>query len=344
MKCVFFSNHGGIDVLEYGDRPDPKPGPGQVIVQLHSAALNHLDLWVREGWQGLKLPLPHIPGADGAGEIEILGEGVSGWQAGDRVVINANLGCGKCQFCLSGQENRCVDWHLLGETIQGTYAEFVCVPARNLFKLPDDFDYTSAAAAGLVYHTAWHSLITRGQLHAGETVLIVGASGGVNTASIAIAKFSGAKVIVVGSSKEKLALAESLGADVLIDRSRETDWSKSVYQANGLKGVDLVVDNIGTTFPLSMKAARKGARILTVGNTGGAKFEIDNRYIFSKHLSIIGSTMGTIQDFHEVMSLVCSGKIKVALDTTFPLFEARRAQERLQNGAQLGKITLAISS
>ncbi len=344
MKCVFFSNHGGIDVLEYGDRPDPKPGPGQVIVRLHSAALNHLDLWVREGWQGLKLPLPHIPGADGAGEIEILGEGVSGWQAGDRVVINANLGCGKCQFCLSGQENRCVDWHLLGETIQGTYAEFVCVPARNLFKLPDDFDYTSAAAAGLVYHTAWHSLITRGQLHAGETVLIVGASGGVNTASIAIAKFSGAKVIVVGSSKEKLALAESLGADVLIDRSRETDWSKSVYQANGLKGVDLVVDNIGTTFPLSMKAARKGARILTVGNTGGAKFEIDNRYIFSKHLSIIGSTMGTIQDFHEVMSLVCSGKIKVALDTTFPLFEARRAQERLQNGAQLGKITLAISS
>jgi NADPH:quinone reductase-like Zn-dependent oxidoreductase len=343
MKCVIFQNHGGVDVLEYGDRPDPKPGPDQVNVRLHSAALNHLDLWVREGWPGLKLPLPHIPGADGAGEIETLGEGVSGWQVGDRVVINANLGCGKCHFCLAGQDNRCVDWHLLGETIQGTYAEFVCVPARNLFKLPDDFDYTSAAAAGLVYHSAWHSLITRGHLHAGETVLIVGASGGVNTACIAIAKYSGAKVIVVGSSKEKLALAESLGADELIDRSRETDWSKSVYQVSGRKGVDLVVDNIGTTFPLSMKAARKGARILTVGNTGGAKFEIDNRYVFSKHLSIIGSTMGTIQDFHEVMSLVCSGKINVALDTTFPLFEARRAQERLQNGEQLGKITLTIS-
>lgn len=343
MKCVYFPNHGGVDVLQYGDRPDPKPGPGQVIVRLHSAALNHLDLWVREGWQGLKLPLPHIPGADGAGEIETLGEGVSGWQAGDRVVINANLGCGKCPFCLAGQENRCADWHLLGETVQGTYAEFVCVPARNLFKLPDDFDYTSAAAAGLVYHTAWHSLITRGQLRVGETVLIVGASGGVNTACIAIAKYSGAKVIVVGSSKEKLTVAESLGADELIDRSQETDWSKSVYQANGRKGVDLVVDNIGTTFPLSMKAARKGARILTVGNTGGAKFEIDNRYVFSKHLSIIGSTMGTIQDFHEVMSLVCSGKINLALDTTFPLLEARRAQERLQNGKQLGKITLAIS-
>ncbi len=343
MKCVFYQNHGGIDVLEYGDRPDPKPGHDQVVVRLHSASLNHLDIWVREGWPGLKLPLPHIPGADGAGEIESLGEGVSGWQVGDRVVINANLGCGKCQFCLTGQDNRCMDWHLLGETTQGTYAEFVSVPARNLFRLPDDFDYISAAAAGLVYHTAWHSLISRGQLHSGETVLIVGASGGVNTACIAIAKYSGAKVFVVGSSKEKLALAESLGADVVIDRSQGEDWSKSVYQAAGRRGVDLVVDNVGITFPLSMKAARKGARILTVGNTGGAKFEIDNRYIFSKHLSIIGSTMGTIQDFHEVMSLVCNKKIKVALDTTFPLFEARRAQERLQNGEQLGKITLAIS-
>jgi len=343
MKSVFFKTHGDIAVLEYGDQPEPGPGFGQVLVRLHTAALNHLDLWGREGWPGLKLPLPHIPGADGAGEIESLGEGVSGWQVGDRVVINANLGCGNCPFCLAGQDNRCVDWHLLGETIQGTYAEFVSVPARNLFKLPNEFAFTSAAAAGLVYHTAWHSLITRGQLHAGETILIVGASGGVNTACIAIAKFSGAKVIVIGSSKEKLALAESLGADVLIDRSQEADWSKSVYQSTRRKGVDLVVDNVGTTFPLSMKAARKGSRILTVGTTGGARFEIDNRYIYSKHLSIIGSTMGTIQDFHKVMSLVCNRKIKVALDTTFPLFEARRAQERLQNGGKLGKITPAIS-
>jgi NADPH:quinone reductase-like Zn-dependent oxidoreductase len=344
MKCVFFRNHGGIEVLEYGDRPEPSPGQGQVTVRLHSAALNHLDLWVREGWPGLKLPLPHIPGADGAGEIASLGEGVLDWQVGERVVVNANLGCGKCPFCLSGHDNRCVDWHLLGETIQGTYAEFVSVPSRNLFKLPDNFDYTSAAAAGLVYHTAWHSLITRGQLRAGETVLIVGASGGVNTACIVIAKFSGARVIVVGSSKEKLALAESLGADVLIDRSQKEDWSKSVYQITGHKGVDLVVDNVGTTLPLSMKAATKGARILTVGTTGGARFEIDNRYIFSKHLSIIGSTMGTIQDFHDVMSLICNGKIKVALDSTFPLSEVRRAQERLQNGEQSGKIALVINT
>lgn len=344
MKCIFFSNHGGIDVLEYGDRPEPSPGDGQVMIRLHSAAVNRLDLWVREGWPGMKLPLPHVPGADGAGEIVSLGEGVTDWQVGDRVVINANLGCGRCYPCLAGQDNRCVDWHLLGENIQGTYAEFVSVPARNLFKLPDGFDFTSAAAAGLVCHTAWHSLITRGQLHAGETVLIVGASGGVNTACIAVAKFAGAKVIVIGSSKKKLLLAESLGADVLIDRSQEEDWPKSVLRAAGQTGVDMVVDNVGTTFPLSMKAARKGARILTVGNTGGAKFEIDNRYIFSKHLSIIGSTMGTLRDFHEVMSLVCTGKIRMVLDSTFPLSDARRAQERLQNGEQLGKIALVIKT
>jgi NADPH:quinone reductase-like Zn-dependent oxidoreductase len=136
MKSVFFKKHGGIDALEYGDRPEPSPGYGQVIVRLHSAALNHLDLWVREGWPGLKLPLPHIPGADGAGEIAQLGEGVTGWQVGDRVVINANLGCGKCEFCLAGQDNCCSDWHLLGETKQGTYAEYVSIPCRNLFKLP----------------------------------------------------------------------------------------------------------------------------------------------------------------------------------------------------------------
>jgi NADPH:quinone reductase-like Zn-dependent oxidoreductase len=344
MKSVFFSKHGGIDVLEYGDHPEPSPGKGQVSIRLHSASLNHLDLLVREGWPGLKLPLPHIPGADGAGVIVRLGEGVSDWQVGDRVVINANLGCGKCHFCLAGQDNRCVDWQLLGETRQGTYAEYVSVPARNLFKLPNGFEFTPAAAAGLVFHTAWHSLITRGQLHAGETVLIVGASGGVNTACISIAKYAGAKVIVVGSNKQKLTLAESLGADVFINRSQEEDWSRSVFLATERKGVDLVVDNVGTTFPLSMKAARKGARILTVGNAGGAKFEIDNRYIFSKHLSIIGSTMGTIQDFNNVMTLICAGNIKVALDTTFPLSEARRAQERLQNGEQLGKIVLLINS
>ena len=342
MKAFFFNQHGPMDVLTYGDLPDPQPQPGQVMVRLRAAALNRLDIWVRDGWPGLKLMLPHVPGADGAGEVAALGEGVTGWQVGERVVINANIGCGVCEQCLAGQDNLCQDWHLLGETIRGIHAEYVCVPARQLFRLPDGFDFRTAAAASLVYQTAWHSLITRGGLRPGETVLVVGASGGVNTASIAIAKFADAQVIVVGAGAEKLALAESLGADILIDRTTEEDWSKAVFRATDKRGVDVVVDNVGTTFPLSFRAARKGGRILTVGNTGGPKFEIDNRFIFAKHLSLIGSTMGTLKDYAEVMTLVTQGKLKVALDQHFPLSDARAAYERLAAGEQRGKVTLEI--
>jgi len=261
---------------------------------------------------------------------------------GDPVVINANLGCGNCEACLAGQDNLCPKWKLIGENVRGTYCEYVSVPVRQLFKLPDGFDFRSAAAAGLVYHTAWHSLIARGGLKPSEKVLIVGASGGVNSASIVIAKYIGAQVIVIGAGMEKLKLAESLGADILIDRSKVSDWTKAVYDATQKQGVEVVVDNVGTTFPLSFRAARKGGRILTVGNTGGAKFEIDNRFIFSKQLSLIGSSMGTLQDFSTVMQLVTCGTLKVALDRSFALKDARFAQERLESGAQLGKITLEI--
>jgi len=358
MKAVLFHTHGGPEVLQYADFPDPEPAAGQALVRLHAAALNRMDLWVRNGWPGLKLEYPHIPGADGAGEVVALtppplsplpsprmgrGEGAGGEvRSGDRVVINSNLGCGTCDYCMAGEDNLCRDWHLLGETLRGTYAEYVTVPSRQLFRLPDGFDYHTAAAAGLVFHTAWHSLVTRGKLQPGETVLVVGASGGVNTACIQIAKYTGAKVIVVGAGAQKLALAESLGADILIDRLQEEDWSKAVYRLTEKRGVDVVVDNVGTTFALSLRCLRKGGRLLTVGNTGGPKFEIDNRFIFGKHLTIIGSTMGTLKDFAEVMSLVTGGKLKVALDRSFPLADARSAQELLEKGEQLGKITLEI--
>ncbi len=354
MKAILFQMHGGAEVLQFGDFPDPKPAAGQALVKLRAAALNRMDLWVRNGWPGLKLEYPHIPGADGAGDVVALpsfsstpspGEmgGIEeGLRVGSRVVINSNLGCGRCDYCLAGQDNLCRDWHLLGETIRGTYAQYVTVPVRQLFRLPNGFDYRTAAAAGLVFHTAWHSLVTRGKLQPRETVLVVGASGGVNTASIQIAKHIGARVIVVGSGAQKLALAESLGADILIDRAQEEDWSKAVYRSTEKRGVDAVVDNVGTTFPLSLRCLRKGGRLLTVGNTGGPKFEIDNRFIFGKHLTIIGSTMGTLKDFAEVMGLVTSGKLKVALDRSFPLADAKSAQERLEKGEQLGKITLEI--
>lgn len=342
MKAVLFYQHGGPEVLQYADFPTPEPKAGEVLVRLRAAALNRMDVMVRNGWPGLKLELPHINGADGAGEVVALGEGVSEFQVGDRVVINANLGCGKCDFCLAGQDNLCRNWHLLGETVRGTYAEYIALPARQLYKLPPDFDFHRAAAAALVYQTAWHSLITRGGLRAGETVLIVGAGGGVNTASLQIAKLAGAKVIVVGSSAWKLERALELGADVVIDRSKEEDWSKAVFLATGKRGVDVVVDNVGTTFMQSLRALRKGGRLLTVGNSGGPRFEIDNRYIFARHLSIIGSTMSPIRDFVEVMNLVVAGKLQPVLDSTFPLREAAKAQERLWKGENFGKITLEI--
>lgn len=342
MKAVLFYQHGGPEVLQYADFPTPEPKAGEVLVRLRAAALNRMDVMVRNGWPGLKLELPHINGADGAGEVVALGEGGSEFQVGDRVVINANLGCGKCDFCLAGQDNLCRNWHLLGETVRGTYAEYIALPARQLYKLPPDFDFHRAAAAALVYQTAWHSLITRGGLRAGETVLIVGAGGGVNTASLQIAKLAGAKVIVVGSSAWKLERALELGADVVIDRSKEEDWSKAVFLATGKRGVDVVVDNVGTTFMQSLRALRKGGRLLTVGNSGGPRFEIDNRYIFARHLSIIGSTMSPIRDFVEVMNLVVAGKLQPVLDSTFPLREAAKAQERLWKGENFGKITLEI--
>lgn len=342
MKAVYFHRHGGLDVLEYGELPTPIPAPGQVLVHLNFAALNRLDLWVREGWPGLKLEYPHIPGADGAGEVAALGPGVEDWQVGERVVINSNLSCGRCEYCLAGMDNRCRSWQLLGEHVRGTYAEFVAVPAGNLLRLPEGFDEKVAAAGALVYHTAWHSLITRGQLHPGESVLVVGASGGVNSASIQIAKLTGAHVIVVGSSSQKLDFARSMGADELIDRSLEENWSKAVYTMTGRRGVDVVVDNVGSTYPLSFRAAGRGGRILSVGNTGGSKFEIDNRFIFGKHLSILGSTMGTHVDFATVMALIFEGRLTPPVGDVFPLSRAKEAQECLENGHQMGKIVLEI--
>jgi NADPH:quinone reductase-like Zn-dependent oxidoreductase len=343
LKAIYFEEHGGPEVLEYGELPDPEPGPGEALVSLKAAALNRVDIWVRNGWPGLKLPLPHIPGSDGAGEVVELGKGVTEFEVGDRVVIDADLSCGECEFCRAGQNHRCRHWNLLGETVSGTDCELIALPERNLLRIPDGFGYGEAAAAALVFMTAWHSLMTRGNLKAGETVLVVGSSGGVNSASIQIAKLAGAKVLAVGSNGEKLALAERLGADVLINRQDDPNWSKAAYLATDKRGVDVVIDNVGaSTMISSMRAARKGGRILTVGNTGGPKYEFDHRYLFAKHLSILGSSMAPRADFDEVMSLVFAGRLQPVIDKTFALKDARAAHERLDAGEQMGKIVLAI--
>src|SRR5690349_12363905 len=339
MKAVLFRRHGGPEVLEYTDFPTPQPKPGEALVRLHAAALNRMDVMVRNGWPGIRLELPHINGADGAGEVEAFGEETretNGLETGDAVMINANLGCGECEFCLAGKDNMCRDWHLLGETVRGTYAEYVSLPVKQLYRLPKGFDFHQAAAAALVYQTAWHSLVKRGSLERGETVLIVGAGGGVNTASMQIAKWIGARIIVVGSDAKKLEKAKDLGADILIDRSKEEDWSKSVFLATDKRGVDVVVDNVGTTFMQSLRSLRKGGRLLTVGNSGAPKFELDNRYVFARHLSILGSTMSTLSEFKEVMDLIVSGELKTVIDRTYSLQEAASAQERLWRNENFG--------
>lgn len=341
MKAVLLTEHGSVEKLQWVEEcPTPEPGPDEARVRVYASSLNRLDLFVRQGWPGLNLSLPHILGADAAGVIDALGESVAGWAVGDRVAVDPTISCGLCGPCLSGRHNLCAHFGILGEDARGTNAEFVVVPARNLVRLPEHVGYAEAAAAGLVYLTAWHSLITRGELRAGESVLVVGAGGGVNTASIQIAKFAGAKVYVVGSSDEKLEQARDLGADVLINRAKE-DWSNAIYRFTDRQGVDVVVDNVGqATLFGSIRAVRKGGRILIVGNTSGPQFDLDLRYIFSKQISLIGSTMAPHSDYITVMNLIFAGKIKPVIGARLPLEEIREAHQMLERGDVFGKIVL----
>lgn len=342
MRAAVFFEHGGTEVIRsVDDLPIPEPAYGEVRLRMHAAALNRLDLWVREGWKGLNLHLPHIVGSDGAGVIDALGAGVNGFAVGDRVSVDPSLVPADSPALMTGLENQS-RIAIMGEHAPGFAAEYITVPARNLLKIPDNVTFEDAAAAGLVYVTAWHSLITRGGLRPGETVLIVGAGGGVNTASIQIAKLAGAKVIVVGSNAEKCAQAKQLGADITIDRSQE-DWSKAVYTLTNKQGVDIVVDNVGqATFQGSIRSVKIGGRILVVGNTSGPMVDLDLRYIFSKHISIIGSTMGPHQDYVKVMSLVFGGQLKPVIGKVVSLDEVGEGQRLLHEGTIFGKVVIRL--
>jgi NADPH:quinone reductase-like Zn-dependent oxidoreductase len=344
MQAVLLHEHGSEEQLQVvTDHPVPAPGPGEVRVKVAAVALNYLDIWVRNGWPGIKLDYPHILGADASGTIDALGAGVTGWQVGDRVALDPTVSCGGCAYCRSGRENMCVEFAILGEHTSGTYAEYITVPARNLLGLPEHVSHAEAAAASLVFVTAWHSLITRGKLRPGETVLVVGAGGGVNTASIQIARLAGCTVYVVGSTDAKIEQAKALGADVGVRRDVEGGWSRAIYQITAKRGVDVVVDNVGAaTFYSSMRAAGRGGRILTVGNTAGPKFEIDNRLVFAKHLSILGSTMGPHEDYVAVMHLLFKGKLQAVIDSTYPLEEVRAAHAKLGSGDHFGKIVMTV--
>lgn len=343
MKAFYLTGHGGPEMTAYGDVEVPSIGPNDVLVQIRNAALNHLDIWVRQGWAGLDLHFPHVQGADGAGVIAAVGEAVTNLQTGDRVVINGTLSDPLSLPALAGMDNRSPTFSILGEHTNGTYAEYLAIPARNCLKIPDGVSYEVAAAASLVYLTAWHSLVARANVQRGERVLIIGAGGGVNTASIQIAKYLGAQVFVVGSDTARLEKAQAIGADVVIDRSAE-DWSRAVHKLSGKQGVDVVVDNVGqATFYNSVRSLRVGGRLVTVGSTSGAKIELDNRFIFAKNLSILGSTMGTMADFHAVMKLVFDGTLNPYIDSTYPLSETSAAQAKLEAGDFFGKIVLEVS-
>ncbi len=343
MEAIYLRAHGGLEQVAYGEVQPPSVGRDEVLLEVRAAALNGLDFWVMRGWPALKLRFPHVLGCDGAGIIAEVGADVTEFQVGQRVAVDPTVSCGQCEYCRSGREHMCRRFAILGEHLPGFYAQYIAVPARNLLSLPDDFPFAAAAAASLVFVTAWHSLIKRGGLRAGEDILIVGAGGGVNTAAIQIARLAGAgKIYVVGSDEEKLTTAKALGADVLIDRRKE-DWSAAVYRLSDRRGVDVVVDNVGAaTFHLSLRALAKGGRLLTVGNTSGPKFELDNRLMFGKHLSIIGSTMGPHHDYLEVMQLLFAGKLRPVIGATYPLREGIAALERMQAGDFIGKIVLEI--
>lgn len=341
MKAVVLKEHGNLNEVVYTEVPVPEPGPGDILLEVRAAALNRLDLWVVDGWRGLKLQFPHVLGSDGAGIIAEVGANIDGFRPGDRVAINPTLSCGSCSYCRSGRDNLCSDFALFGEHVPGFYAHYQTVPRRNLLPLPDAVSFERAAAASLVYVTAWHSLITVGKFKAGEEILVIGAGGGVNSAYIDIARFAGARrIFVVGSSDMKLKIARKQGADVLINR-HEVTWDKAVYEATDRQGVDVVVDNVGqATFQSSLRALRRGGRLLTVGNSSGPELKLDNRYIFGKNLSILGSTMGPWQDYEHVMNLVFNGQLTPAIDSVFPLSEGPDALRRLAAGDISGKLLL----
>ncbi len=343
MKAVLLPRYGGPEVLEYvEDRPEPVPGPDEVLLHVHAAALNHLDLTVRKGLPTLKITLPHILGADGAGEVAKLGSDVTAFEPGDRVVVNPSITCGRCEFCVAGDDSLCVDYRILGEHVPGMYTEYIAVPARNLLRIPVDMDWVTAAAAPLVFMTAWRLLVTRAAIRPGEDVLILGAGSGVSMAAIQIAKLSGCTVYTTSSSDAKLRKAKELGADVLINY-KEMDWGKAVWELTGKRGVDVVLDHVGeATFKESVRSLRKGGRLVIPGATTGDMPAVDLRRLFWRQLSILGSTMANRREFETVMSLVFMGRLKPVVDRVFPLREASQAHAYLEAGEQFGKVVLTV--
>ena len=341
MKALYFEEHGGTDQLLYGDRPEPEPGTGEVRVGLKAAALNHLDLFVLKGMPGIPIGLPHIGGADGAGIVDAVGDGVEGVELGSEVVFDPGLSCGRCEYCLAGQQSLCINFGVLGEHTDGTFAEAVVVAAESLAPRPSHLSWEESAAVGLAHLTAWRMLINRGGLSAGETVLIHGIGGGVSMACLQFAKLAGARVIVTSRSEEKLQRAVELGADEALPADDRV--ARAVRGLTGKRGADVVVDSVGeATWMQSLKAAAKGGRIVTCGATSGPNPAEEIRLVFWNQLSIIGSTMGSRTDWKRMLAAVDMHRIKPVIDTVLPLADGCVAYERMEQAEQFAKIVLSI--
>lgn len=340
MRAAIFRAHGPIENLEIADLPTPAPAAGEVLLRVRAAALNHLDLHVREGLPGLKLDMPHIGGADIAGEVEAVGRGADGWREGQHVVVNPGLWCGACEFCRMGEESMCARFGIIGEHVRGGFAEYAVVPAVNLVRIPDDYPFDQAAAAPLVFMTAWRALLTQGRLRPGESVLILGAGGGVASAAIQIAKFAGAKVYAASRSEAKRRQALDLGADEVLDSA--ADFAEEIRARTGKRGVDLVLENVGAaTWDRSMRTVTRGGRVVTYGATSGAKVEIDVRPMFWKQYAVIGSTMASRAETETVLRLLFwERRFRPIVDRVLPLAEIQAAHRLLESAEQFGKVVL----
>jgi len=340
MKAVRLHQYGGPEVLRYEDVPDPQPRKDQVLIRVKACALNHLDIWVRNGTT--KSPLPHIPGSDVAGEIVAVGEYITGLQPGQRVLLAPMTFCGRCLACVDGRQNQCPEFSVLGNRTDGGDCELIVVPAMNVIPIPDTLGFNEAASVPLVFLTAWHMLVGRGKLHPGQTVLILGANSGVGIAAVQIAKLFNATVITTAGDDRKMQRARELGADHVINHYQQR-ISDEVRRITNKQGVDIVIEHVGkSTWDDSVKSLAPGGTLVTCGATTGPDVGFDLRFLYSRQLSLLGSYMGTMGELHEVLKHVFSGKLKPVVDRTFPLKEARAAHEYMEKSELFGKIVLNL--
>jgi NADPH:quinone reductase-like Zn-dependent oxidoreductase len=338
MKAARFHLHGGPEVLRYEDAPDPVVPPGWALVRVAACAMNHLDLFQRRGLDRVRIPLPHISGADVAGTIADAGE--TGLAVGQRVMVQPGLSCGRCAKCLAGEDNFCRTYDVLGYQSNGGYAELVTVPAANVMPIPDHITDVTAAAFPLAFLTAWHMLFSRARMASADTVLVLAAGSGVGQAAVQIAKAFHARVIATAGSDDKADRARRLGADEVVNHYRD-DLVSTVRTLTANRGVDIVVEHVGTaTWDRSVRCLARGGRVVTCGATTGFEATLDLRHLFARQLSLLGSYMGAKRELIQAADLFFKGVLTPAVDRTFPLAEAAQAHRRLEASEQFGKIVL----